>query len=230
MLSDLGPRSQGLSGRLRLGAIPTALPPLPLVTTPFRERHPGVELTILSLSSAEIDRPLKTFDLDAGLTYLDGDPLGQVRKLPLYEERYLVITSLDIVDEDREEITWAEVAELPLCLLTRDMQNRRIVDGLFRRFGDAPSPRIETNSISTLLSHVRWGRCSSVVPQAWLQFFGIPDGTRMLHIAGNGSASRIGLVWLDNDPEPLLTSALLEVARGLDLQPVLDSVISGESS
>ncbi len=89
LLKDIGVRDQALSGRLRIGAIPTSLPPLPLVTTPFRERHPGVDLTIRSLSSAEIDRQLKTIDLDVGLTYLDGDPLGNVRKLALYEERYL---------------------------------------------------------------------------------------------------------------------------------------------
>ena len=229
LLRDLGPRSQGLSGRLRIGAIPTSLPPLPLVTTPFRQRHPAVDLTILSLSSAEIDRQLKTFDLDAGLTYLDGDPLGHVRKLTLYEERYLLLASEDVMSDDREAISWAEAADLPLCLLTCDMQNRRIVDRLFRAAGAVASPRIETNSISTLLSHVRSGRCASVVPQTWLQPFGIPQGTRVVPFAGAESASRIGLVWLDSDPEPLLTRAFLEVSRRLDLQPTLDSMMIGES-
>jgi len=181
------------------------------------------------MSSAEIDRKLKTFDVDAGLTYLDGDPLGNVRKLPLYEERYLLLASDDVLSHDLDAIDWAQAAELPLCLLTRDMQNRRIVDGLFGAAGTVPSPRIETNSISTLLSHVRSGRCASVVPQAWLQPFGIPEGTRIVPFNGAESASRIGLVWLDSDPEPLLTSAFLEVLRVLDLQPTLDSVM-GESA
>ena len=225
LLRDLGPRSQGLTGRLRIGAIPTSLPPLPLVTSPFRGRHPGVDLTILSLSSAEIDRQLKTFDLDAGLTYLDGDPLGSVRSLPLYEERYLLLASEDALPQEQLTIDWAEAAELPLCLLTRDMQNRRIVDGLFRAAGAVPSPRIETNSISALLSHVRSGGCASVVPQSWLQPFGIPPGTRIVPFKGAERASRIGLVWLDSDPEPQLTRAFLEVSRHLDLQPTLDSVI-----
>jgi DNA-binding transcriptional LysR family regulator len=227
LLREFGPRSEGLSGRLRIGAIPTSLPPLPLVTTPFRDRHPGVDLTVLSLSSAEIDRQLKTFDLDVGLTYLDGDPLGSVRTLALYEERYLLLVSNDVLPEERGPIDWADASELPLCLLTRDMQNRRIVDRLFRLAGVAPSPRIETNSISTLLSHVRSGRCASVIPQTWLQPFGTPDGTRLVPFTGHESASRIGLVWLDSDPEPLLTRAFLEVSRGLELQATLDSVLGG---
>ena len=203
LLRDLGPRSQGLSGRLRIGAIPTSLPPLPLVTTPFRQRHPGVDLTILSLSSAEIDRQLKTFDLDAGLTYLDGDPLGNVRKLALYEERYLLLASEDVMSEDRDAIGWAEAAELPLCLLTRDMQNRRIVDGLFRAAGAVASPRIETNSISTLLSHVRSGSLRERRPADVVA--ALRDTARnagSFPLLGAESASRIGLVWLDSDPEP----------------------------
>jgi DNA-binding transcriptional LysR family regulator len=88
-----------------------------------------------------------------------------------------------------------------------------------------PSPRIETNSISALLSHVRLSRCASVVPQTWLLPFGIPAGTRIVPFTGVESASRIGVVWLDTDPEPSLTKAFLEVSRGLDLQSTLDSVI-----
>jgi hypothetical protein len=58
-----------------------------------------------------------------------------------------------------------------------------------------------------------------------LQPFGIPEGTRVIPFTGVESASRIGVVWLDSDPEPSLTKAFLEVSRGLDLQPTLDSVI-----
>jgi hypothetical protein len=37
-------------------------------------------------------------------------------------------------------VTWAEAASLPLCLLTGDMQNRRIVDGIFHEAGAEPTP------------------------------------------------------------------------------------------
>jgi DNA-binding transcriptional LysR family regulator len=224
LLADLGPRSQGLSGRLRLGAIPTSLPPLPVLTSPFREKNPGVDLTILSLSSSEIERQLKTFDLDAGLTYLDGEMIGHLRSLPLYEERHLLLAPDDLIDLDIISISWGAAAELPLCLLTRDMQNRRIVDGHFASFGVHPSPRVETNSISALLSHVRSGHCVSVVPQSWLQPLGTPAGTRVLTFAEETPPSTIGLVWLEAEPVSLLTQALLEVAHTLEIQPLLDAV------
>jgi DNA-binding transcriptional LysR family regulator len=225
LLRDLGPRSQGLSGRLRLGAIPTSLPPLALLTSPFRIRHPGVDIAVLSLSSSEIVRQLKTFDIDAGLTYLDGEPIGHMNSLPLYEERHLLLVGEDLWSSDDGRITWEEAAELPLCLLTRDMQNRRIVDSLFAAAGVHPSPRIETNSISALLSHVRFGRCASVVPQSWLQSLGVPAGTHILRFSDGDVVSRVGLVWFGAEPEPVVTQALLDVAREVDLQPILDGVL-----
>jgi DNA-binding transcriptional LysR family regulator len=226
LLAELGPQHRGLSGRMRLGAIPTSLPPFPLVMNPFRRSHPGVDLTVLSLSSTEILRQLATFDIDAGVTYLDGATPPTVCTTVLYDERYLLITAEGAVPAEREDITWAEAAELPLCLLTPDMQNRQIVDELFHRARVSPTPKVETNSISALLAHVRWGECSAVVPQAWLRTLGVPDGTRVLPLSGPEHTSRIGLVWLDRQPEPSLLTALLASLAEVDLQATLDAVLS----
>jgi DNA-binding transcriptional LysR family regulator len=46
------------------------------VTTPFRARHPEVQFTILSRTSVEILAHLENLEIDAGLTYLDNEPLG----------------------------------------------------------------------------------------------------------------------------------------------------------
>ncbi len=81
---------------------------------------------------------------------------------------------------DRTELTWREAAEAPLCLLTPDMQNRRIIDGIFRSVGATPKPSVETNSIFNLVSHAASGHWSSIVPRQLLQFFGIPANTRAL--------------------------------------------------
>ena len=79
------------------------------------------------------------------------------RTLPLYRERYVLLTAADGPFADHAEVAWAEAARTPLCLLTEDMQNRRIVDELFQEAGARPRPVIETNSISTLYAHTRDG-------------------------------------------------------------------------
>jgi DNA-binding transcriptional LysR family regulator len=61
-------------------------------------------------------------------------------------------------------VTWAEVAKVPLCLLTPDMQNRRIIDELLRGAGGTPQPTLESNSMIVLFAHVRTGRWASVMP------------------------------------------------------------------
>ena len=115
-------------------------------------------------------------------------------------------------------MTWAEAATLPLCLLTGDMQNRRIVDGIFHEAGAEPRPTLETNSISTLITHVRDGPWSSVMAHAWLHAFDVPRGMRVIPLVEPATTRTIGLVWLDRDPEPILARALLDVARDMDLQ------------
>ena len=50
-------------------------------------------------------------------------------------EHYRLLTSADAPLGNRDSVTWAEVAQVPLCLLTPDMQNRRIIDGLLRGAG-----------------------------------------------------------------------------------------------
>ena len=68
----------GLTGRLRIAAIPTALAMVAAITTPYRARHPDVRFTILSQTSIEILTQLENLEIDAGITYLDNEPLGRV--------------------------------------------------------------------------------------------------------------------------------------------------------
>jgi DNA-binding transcriptional LysR family regulator len=76
----------GLSGVLRIGVIPTASTVAPLLTTPLQAQHPLVRVSIESMSSREIVHRLSEFDLDLGMTYVDGEPLGAVRVVPLYRD------------------------------------------------------------------------------------------------------------------------------------------------
>src|SRR3954451_11009425 len=132
MREEIKALKHGLTGQLRIAAIPTALAMVASLTTPFRARHPNVRFTIMSRTSIEVLTQLENLEIDAGGTYLDNEPLGRVTAIPLYRERYRLITSSDAPLGDRERVTWAEVAQVPLCLLTPNMQNRRILEGLLR--------------------------------------------------------------------------------------------------
>src|SRR3546814_8416277 len=114
------------------------------ITTPYLAKHPHVKFTILSRNSIEILSMLENLEVDAGLTYLDNEPLGKVRSVSLYPEQYRLLTSEDSPYGDRDQVTWAEVSHIPLCLLTPDMQNRRIINRLLRTAGGGePEPTLE---------------------------------------------------------------------------------------
>ncbi|HSR90031.1 MAG TPA: LysR family transcriptional regulator substrate-binding protein, partial [Gemmatimonadales bacterium] len=171
---------------------------------------PHVTITVWSLASIEIQRGLDDFTLDVGLTYLDNEPLSSVRTIPLYRESYFLFTPADGPLAHRDSVSWAEAATVPLCLLTPDMQNRRILDGHFRAADAEVHPAIQTNSVLTLWSHLRSLAYSSVLSQTFLYLFGEPEGLRAIPIERPKVVHTVGLVIPDREP---LTPSARELAR-----------------
>src|SRR6202789_2952952 len=182
MRQDVDALKRGLVGHLRIAAIPTMLGMSAMLTTPYRAKHPEVRFTILSRTSIQILSMIENLEVDAGLTYLDNEPLGRVKSLTLYQEEYRLLTSGSAPLGDRDQVTWAEVAKIPLCLLTPDMQNRRIIDQLLRKNGVAVEPTLESNSIVVLISHVQTGRWACVMPEKLADVFGLPTRLRAIPI------------------------------------------------
>lgn len=212
MRQEIMALKKGLTGRLKIAAIPTALAMVAAITTPFRARHPDVRFTILSQTSIQILTQLENLEIDAGITYLDNEPLGRVSTVPLYQERYQLLTSPDAPLGKQQSVTWAEVAQVPLCLLTPDMQNRRIIDELLRSAGGNPQPTLESNSVVVLFAHVRTGRWATVMPAKLAETLGLTDTIRAIPIVEPEAAHTIGLVVPSREPMTPLTAAL--VAEG----------------
>ena len=215
MREEIKALRHGLTGQLRIAAIPTTLAMVAALTTPFRARHPDVRFTILSRTSIEILNALENLQIDAGLTYLDNEPLGRVSAVPLYHERYQLLTASDAPLGDRISVTWAEVATVPLCLLTPDMQNRRIIDGLLRAAGGELQPTLESNSMIALFAHVRTGRWASVMPAQLAETLGLTTTIRAIPIVEPEAMHTIGLVVPMREPMTPLTAALVAEARRL---------------
>jgi DNA-binding transcriptional LysR family regulator len=214
---EVGSAKQGMAGRLTIGAIPTALATVGLLTAPFLAQHPRVHVKLLSLSSIEIQRGLDNFDLDAGVTYLDNEPLLRVRTVPLYRERYFLVTADRSLFRGRASVTWAEALDVPLCLLTSDMQNRRIIDAIFQEAGHATLPRVECNAILGIYTHIRGGGMASILTQAALYLLGMPRWLRALPINAPTARHMIGLVHPEREPQQPVARAFVACVRRLDI-------------
>ena len=215
MKEEMRAARHGLSGRLRIAAIPTALAMVPVLTTPFKERHPGVSFSVLSRTSVEVLSLVGNFDVDIGITYLDNEPLGRVVTLPLYSERYQLITAAGNALSDRAEVSWSEVAELPLCLLTPDMQNRRIIDHHLAEAGVSARPTLESNSMIVLFSHIRTGKWASIMPLNLAETFGFTEPIRAIPIVEPDASHIVGVVAAKREPHTPLVAAFLSEAAAL---------------
>ena len=142
----------------------------------------------------------------------------RVQTAPLYHERYFLVTADRSLFRRRDAVTWAEAADVPLCLLTPDMQNRRIIDTVFREANRAPVPLVETNSILALYAQVRGGGMASVLTQASLYLLGMPRWLRALPLVKPAAQRTIGLVYPDREPLQPVVRAFVERVRELDLE------------
>ena len=219
MRQEVDALKRGLAGHVRIAAIPTALAMVQMLTTPYRAQHPDVSFTILSRNSIEVLSLLENLEVDAGLTYLDNEPLGRVQTVPLYSEHYRLLASSDSPLGDRDQVTWAEVGKVPLCLLTPDMQNRRIIEQLLRQAGSDVAPTLESNSVVVLFAHVRTGKWASIMPEKLAQVLGLTEKVRAIPIVDPVASHSIGLVVPHRNPLTPLIKAL--VAEAKLLAPVL---------
>ena len=202
----------GLTGHLRVGAIPTALPFLPGVSIPLIEKFPEVHLTVRSMTSDAILDGLADLELDVGVSYVDEEPTDRCQTVTLYEEHYTVLVSPDSPQAKAKSMTWAEAAELPLCLLTPDMQNRRIVDRHLTEAGGRKALALESNSMLTLYAHVRTGRFASIISTRLAETLDPRGRLQAIPLIEPRVTHKIGLLIQRREPRSPLVSTFVEYA------------------
>jgi DNA-binding transcriptional LysR family regulator len=213
MHQEMRAAKHGLSGHMRIAVIPTAMAMVNELTGPFFDKHPNLTFSILSRSSVEILSLLENLEVDAGITYLDNEPLGRVVTVPLFTERYRLVTIEGAPLADRETVTWKEVSEIPLCLLTGQMQNRRIVNQHLGEAGASATPTLESDSMIALFSHVRTGKWASVMPLKLVETFSTWSRLRSIPIVEPEATHSVGLVAAYREPYTPVIAALIDQAR-----------------
>lgn len=222
MRQEVEALKHGLTGHIRIASIPTALAMVAMLTAPYRTRHPNVSFTVLTRTSMEVLGMLENLEIDAGLTYLDNEPLGRVKTVPLYDEHYRLLVAADHALAGRNSVSWEEAGKVPLCLLTPDMQHRRIIDGLLNASGHQVVPTLESDSIVALFAHVRTGQWASVMPARLARVLGLTATMQAIPIVQPEVSHSVGLVVPQRDPMTPLINALVSEAQ--QLAPMLSDV------
>ena len=203
----------GLSGQLRIAVIPTALTWAARISARFGAAHPNVGMTILSRTSVEILQMIDDLTVDAGISYLDNEPLGRVSTVRLYDERYMLVCAEGSPLALQDRVGWADLAGHRLCLLTSDMQNRRIINRNLIEAGVVPQATVESSSTVVLVAHVLEGGWITILPEDIAAFLSEGKPLRMIPLDGAGTSHSVGLVAPWREPHTPVLEALLSEAR-----------------
>ncbi len=216
MKEELRAAREGLTGVLRLAVIPTALGAVTQLTSRFAAAHPKMRFSVRSTTTTQLLAALEDHEADAGIGYLDNEPMGRVVTVPLYTERYVAVMRGDAALATHARLRWADFRDTDLCLLTPDMQNRRIIAGHLAGAGVEVTPRVETNSTIVLISHVLNSGWVTILPERAAAIFleGLPLVAQ--RITDPDAAHEIGLIAPWREPHTPLLSALLSEARRFD--------------
>ncbi|MFC7051234.1 LysR family transcriptional regulator [Hansschlegelia quercus] len=215
---DLSGAREGLTGVLKLGVIPAAMPAISFVTARFSAANPMASVEVRSLTSRAIQDGLDAFELDGGMTYLENEPLERVRRLPLYRERYVFVARRDHRFASRRSVTWREAAEERLCLLSEDMQNRRIVNSVAAAIGVEIRPQVVSNSFLGVCSHLRHGGWAGIVPHTFFYVFHAEPDLVAIDLVDPVHSQAVGLVLSDREPRSPMADALLASALTVDIE------------
>ena len=211
----------GISATLRLGTGPTVSTTASLPVAAFCALHPLARVKVCSrLSSTELLRQLRDFELDAAIAHFGPDDQSGLEVVPLYEEEYVLLVSGDQLVPAVRTITWAEAAQLPLALLTPDMRFRQFIDKAFASSGAVAAPQVETDSVASLYAHVATGAWASVVPHTWLRAMPVTGAARAIRLVEPDTRAQISMAIHAATPGSVAARAFLNVAVGTLLNDI----------
>ena len=211
MLEELAIMRRNLTGRIRIGAMPTSSPVLPRINQLFSALYPSVEVDIQFLGSDKLINELHNFELDVGITYLEGTSLKKLNTMVLYEEQLSLMIPQKMLSEKQKSISWAQAAELRLGLLSPNMREREVMDEAFERVGCNPTPNLECNSIFQLAFHVMQGDIATIVPNGFSRTNDAFPGTREIELVDPVISKPVGLIWEKVVPPPPMAQAMADL-------------------
>ncbi len=218
----------GITGTLRLGTVPTASTTASLVLSPFCSAHPLVKVQILSrLAATELYRRLREFELDAAIVHASPGEAHDVNLVPLYQERYVLLSPADMLPSGVSTLTWPQAAQLPLALLTADMRDRQIIDKAFAAHAISVTPQLETDSVASLFAQANAGNWACIVPHTWLWTSQLGPEIRAVEMVDPVLRADIALATNSSGPGSPIARALAASAGQLALNDFFDAHLVG---
>ena len=216
MRSEVDAMQQDLKGNLRVGAMPSMSPVLPVILETARKRHPGVKIDVRFIGNEALKLGLDNFSLDCAITYIDKADLGRRNALSMYTERLSLLVPDSPAFAGRTTITWKEAAELPLAVLRSTMHERRFIDNAFQSVGCEVDPKVESESILHLMFQVQFTELCTIIPAHFTRMPGLHPGTKALDLVDPVVSQEVGLFWAEGETMMPMAGVLVSIVEGLN--------------
>lgn len=161
-IPELLSEDSALTGRLRLGAVQTALSgPLPDALVALRHAHPRLRVHVSSGMSAELAQRVVTGDLDAAITTAPVRPHPpNLTWTPLYEDLFWILAPAGEQKRDLSEL----LRDLPFIQFGDRAWAGRMIDRELRRLGLQAQQRMSLDSHEVIVRMVASGLGVAIVP------------------------------------------------------------------
>jgi LysR family hydrogen peroxide-inducible transcriptional activator len=217
-IGTLARLDDGLTGKFRLGFIPTLVPTLvPHVLPRLARAHPGAEIELVELRTADLVRALREGALDAGVAVTPLEVGGIHERVLCHEAFYAYLPeghpllSLPRIHQSDlvEEHVWLlseghcfRTQVLHLCSLDR----RRAHDGGLRSHFDG-------GSLETLAAIVDEGLGITILPELMVRALPPRQAARVRPFAPPEPVRQVSLVYVREQAQARLVSAVVAILQ-----------------
>lgn len=178
------------SGSLRIGVLPSvAIEPLPRVLVDYRQRYPGIDISLRDGRAEEIRQWVGNAEVDFAITSVADEP-GVLDFQPLYDDSLvLLVRGLGGL---RGKLL-AALQHLDYVATTRDTSLRSMADQTLERMGLRPEPAFEVAYMSSAAALARAGLGYALLPASVADTFN-GDGSLSVHPLPMAPARGIGVL------------------------------------
>lgn len=218
MKDEVAAMQGNLQGILRIGAMPSMSPVLPLILKMVRASFPNIQVDVQFIGYEAMKIALDNFSLDVAIFYTDEEEIPERRNvLPIYTEYLSLLVPDNPAFAGRTSITWAEAAQLPLALLRPSTHERRFLNNVFESTaGYRPNPKVESESILHLMFQVQFTELCTVIPSHFARLPGLHPGTKALELVDPIRSRQVGLFWAEADTIVPMARVMVSIIKTLN--------------
>lgn len=211
-LQELSSEPGELEGTLRVGVIPylnVAL--MPTLLGRFNREHPGIDLSILEISSSDIETRLEEGQMDVGLGWVTRHS-PNLRYEHLCNEKFTVVVGETHAWAKRRRIELSELHRQRLVQLPDSYVMRRMTDEICRNHRIRPRTVAEVNSIEMVLRAVEPLNAVALMPKISLRG---SEGLNLksIRLEGRDLGLEIGLLRLVDSGTNSAVAAFTKLAK-----------------